>query len=88
VVKGLAKLANRLRHDQMVKCVDVSLFTVKSGYSPMTRKILTVLRERLALPVQALIVGQRQLSLAAVLPQQAPHSGIGHRSSYFLIVSS
>jgi len=51
VVKGLAKLANRLRHDQMVKCVDVSLFTVKSGYSPMTRKILTVLRERLALRV-------------------------------------
>ena len=36
VVKGLAKLGNRLRHDLLVKCVDVSLFDAKSGYSPMT----------------------------------------------------
>ena len=77
MVKGLVKLANRLRHDQMVKCVDVSLSTVKSGYSPMTRKILTVLRERLALPVQALIVGQRQLSLAACCLNRHPTRGLG-----------
>ena len=37
MVKGLAKLGNRLRHDLWVKCVDVSLFETKSGYSPMTR---------------------------------------------------
>jgi len=36
VVKDLAKLGNRLRHDLLVKCVDVSLFAMKRGYSPMT----------------------------------------------------
>lgn len=36
MVKGLAKLRNRLRHDLLVKCVDVSLFKTKSGYSPVT----------------------------------------------------
>ena len=36
MVKGLAKLWNRLRHDLRVKCVDVSLFDAKSGYSPMS----------------------------------------------------
>ena len=36
MVKGLAKLGNRLRHDLLVKCVDVSLFAMKRGYSPMT----------------------------------------------------
>ena len=36
MVKGLAKYGNCLRHDRWVKCVDVSLFEAKSGYSPMT----------------------------------------------------
>ncbi len=36
VVKGLAGLGNCLRHDLRVKYVDVSLFVLKSGYSPMT----------------------------------------------------
>jgi hypothetical protein len=36
VVKGLAKQGNCLRHDLLVKCVDVNLFASKSGYSPMT----------------------------------------------------
>ncbi len=40
MVKGLAKLGNRLRHDLMVKYVDVSLFEAKRGYSPMTPAIL------------------------------------------------
>jgi hypothetical protein len=39
VVKGLAKQGNCLRHDLLVKCVDVNLFASKSGYSPMTREI-------------------------------------------------
>jgi len=39
VVKGLAKLGNRLRHDLPVKCVDVSLFAMKRGYSPMTGQL-------------------------------------------------
>ena len=36
MVKGLAKLGNRLRHDLLVKYVDVSHFGMKRGYSPMT----------------------------------------------------
>ena len=37
MIKGLAKLKkNRLRHDRLVKYVDVSLFRKKRGYSPMT----------------------------------------------------
>lgn len=34
VVKGLAKLGNRLRHDLMVKYVDVSLFGVEERLLP------------------------------------------------------
>ena len=41
MVKGLAKLGNRLRHVLRDKCVDASLFNAKRGYSPMTRIILT-----------------------------------------------
>lgn len=41
MVKGLARRWSCLRHDRKVKCVDVSLFGVKSGYSPMTSAILT-----------------------------------------------
>ena len=41
MVKGLAKQGNCLRHDPKVKCVDVSLFASKSGYSPMTARILS-----------------------------------------------
>lgn len=37
MIKGLAKLGNRLRHDLLVKYVDVSLFAMKRGYSPMIR---------------------------------------------------
>jgi hypothetical protein len=41
MVKGLAKLRNRLRHDRKVKHVDASPCTVvKGGYSPMTERIL------------------------------------------------
>lgn len=41
VVKGLAKLANRLRHVLRDKCVDASLFgKPKRGYSPMTGAII------------------------------------------------
>lgn len=36
MVKGLAKQGNCLHHDLWVKYVDVSLFILKSGYSPMT----------------------------------------------------
>ncbi len=41
MVKGLAKLENRLRHVQRDKCVDASLFNAKRGYSPMTLLSLT-----------------------------------------------
>ena len=41
MVKGLAKLGNRLRHVLRDKCVDASLFNAKRGYSPMTKLILT-----------------------------------------------
>ena len=41
MVKGLAKLGNRLRHVLRDKCVDASLFNAKRGYSPMTQIILT-----------------------------------------------
>ena len=41
VVKGLAKLDNRLRHVLRDKCIDASLFNVKRGYSPMTGSSLT-----------------------------------------------
>ena len=35
MIKGLAKLGNRLRHVLRAKCVDASLFRLKRGYSPM-----------------------------------------------------
>ena len=34
MVKGLAKLGNRLRHDLLVKCVDVSLFESEERLLP------------------------------------------------------
>ena len=37
MVNGLARCGDCLRHDLWVKCVDVSLFEVKSDYSPMTK---------------------------------------------------
>ena len=36
MVKGLAKLGNRIRHGLLAKYVDVHLFRLKRGYSPMT----------------------------------------------------
>lgn len=36
MVKGLAKLKNRLRHGLRAKYVDVNTFMLKVGYSPMT----------------------------------------------------
>ena len=44
MVKGLAKLGNRFRHDLWVKRVDESLFNVKSGYSPMTGELYQINR--------------------------------------------
>lgn len=38
MVKGLAKLGNRLRHDRQVKCVDASPSGVQGDYSPMTKR--------------------------------------------------
>ena len=40
VVKGLAKYRNRVRHAVAGKYVDTRLFAAKSGYSPMTRRII------------------------------------------------
>ena len=42
VVKGLAMLRSRLRHDRQVKCVDASPGdqATPGGYSPMTHRIL------------------------------------------------
>ena len=42
VVKGLAMLRSRLRHDRRVKCVDASPGdqAVPGGYSPMTQRIV------------------------------------------------
>lgn len=41
MVKGLAKLRNRLRHGRTAKCVDASTSrSVKVGYSPMTGQII------------------------------------------------
>ena len=36
MVKGLAKLGNRLRHDRRVKCVDAGPSELQGDYSPMT----------------------------------------------------
>ena len=36
MVKGLARPGDCSRHGLSAKCVDASLFVVKSGYSPMT----------------------------------------------------
>jgi hypothetical protein len=36
MVNGLARLGYCPCHDLRVKCVDMSLFETKSGYSPMT----------------------------------------------------
>jgi len=47
VVKGLAKLGNRLRHVLTDKYVDASLFGQKRGYSPLTARILPLSRLRL-----------------------------------------
>ena len=44
VVNGLAKYGNRLRHAVAGKYVDTRLFAAKSGYSPMTARILLVRR--------------------------------------------
>ena len=35
MIKGLAKLGNRLHHVLRDNCVDASLFRLKRGYSPM-----------------------------------------------------
>ena len=41
MVKGLAKLWNRLRHGRKAKYVDAGTFiAMKAGYSPMTGGIL------------------------------------------------
>ena len=42
VVKGLAMLRSRLRHDRRVKCVDASPGdqATPGGYSPMTQRII------------------------------------------------
>ncbi len=41
MVKGLAKLGNRLRHGRKAKYVDASPFGMaKGGYSPMTGRIV------------------------------------------------
>ena len=40
VVNGLAKYGNRVRHAVAGKYVDTRLFAAKSGYSPMTRRII------------------------------------------------
>ncbi len=40
MVKGLAKHGNRLRHDLMVKCVDVSLFDCEERLLPNDGLIL------------------------------------------------
>lgn len=45
MVKGLARRWCCLRHDLLVKCVDVSHFIAKSGYSPVTVRILRTFNE-------------------------------------------
>ena len=40
MVNGLAEYRNRVRHAVAGKDVDTRLFTAKSGYSPMTRRII------------------------------------------------
>lgn len=44
MVKGLAKLGNRLRHGRWAKCVDVSLFGGEERLLPNDACIVTVIR--------------------------------------------
>lgn len=44
MVKGLAKLGNRVRHDQVAKYVDASLFKVEERLLPNDARIVATNR--------------------------------------------